>query len=170
MEDLLDRLRASGMRGALVGGEGRGKSTLLEELGGRLAGGGYTIHRIALRGGERSLPPGSLLAGRPLAPDAALLLDGAEQLSLSGWWRLRWRARRAGAFVVTTHREGRLPTLLRCETSPALLRDLLDTLAPHRPTTFPSAEELWKRHDGDVRQALFEAYDAWSGRADSDGW
>ncbi len=50
---------------------------------------------------------------------------------------------------------------MRCETTPALLRELIDELAPDRPAGFPSPESLWQRHHGDIRQAMFEAYDLW---------
>lgn len=161
MADLLERLRSHGGRGALVGGEGRGKSTLLGELAERLSGDGLEVRRITLHRGQSRVPSEALPRLRGLDERVALLVDGAEQLSALSWLTLRWRARSAGAFVVTSHRAGRLPTLLRCETSPGILLDLLNDLAPDRPACFPSAEALWRKHDGDLRQALFEAYDAW---------
>ena len=159
-ELLLARLDAQNRRGALVGGEGRGKSTLLTELGERLAARGHDVRRLTLRRGQRRLPPrqGSAFL-TDLGPRVALLLDGAEQLSWWRWRRLRSRTLAAGAFVVTSHRQGLLPTLLACDTSARTLREILDALAPRRDPGFPSAEELHARYCGDVRQALFEAYD-----------
>jgi hypothetical protein len=168
MESLLARLREHGMRGALVGPEGRGKSTLLDELGERLSEEGFRIGRFTLRHGESRLPR-EIVDWLSAAGDReALLLDGAEQLSFISWLRLRLRTRRLGAFVITSHRDGLLPTVHRCETTTHLLLELLDELAPDRPPEFPSAETLWHRHDGDLRQAMFEAYDFWAGSGADD--
>jgi Flp pilus assembly CpaF family ATPase len=90
---ILARLEALGMRGAIVGPEGSGKTTLLEDLGERL---------------ERS--------GRRVR-----LLDGAERLSRRQWRHVLRGAREAGGLVVTAHREGLLPTLLRTRTTPEIL-------------------------------------------------
>ncbi|MBW3566031.1 MAG: hypothetical protein KY459_15070 [Acidobacteria bacterium] len=162
MEELLARLRARKMRGALVGGEGRGKSTLLGEIGDLLIDEGYSVLRITLHLGESRLP--RKLAGKLATADGrtAVLVDGAEQLSLSSWLRLRVSVRNAGVLLITSHREGLLPTILHCGTSPELLEGILDELAPDRPADFPSAEHLWRKHRGDLRQALFETYDAWA--------
>lgn len=159
-EGLLARLAALGWRGAFVGGEGRGKSTLLAELGEYLETRGLEVRRLALARGQTRIGFGeetALLDG--IGPRVALLLDGAEQLHPWRWRRLRRRAEPAGAFLVTSHREGLLPTALRCTTPPRVLARLLDELAPSRGASFPTAEALHARHDGDVRQALFEAYD-----------
>ena len=87
----------------------------------------------------------------------AVLLDGAEQLSLLSWFQLRWRTRRAGFLVVTTPRAGRLPLLHRCTTSPELLCELVSSLGQ-----LLNADEtvaLYQRHRGNVRDALLELYD-----------
>jgi len=83
---------------------------------------------------------------------------------------VRWSARRAAVLVVTLHRPGRLPTLADCTTSPPLLQGLIDELlagagpAVDLPVELPSAEELHRRHGGDVRTALHELYDRCAGR------
>lgn len=161
IETLLARLLETGMRGAIVGPEGHGKSTLLGELEQWLRDEGLATKRLQLHEGQSRIP--DELAGwlASSGPRNALLLDGAEQLSTISWLALRYRTRRLGGFVITSHVAGRLPTVLRCRTSPALLGELLDELAPERPPEFPSPEMLWQRHQGDVRQAMFEAYDRW---------
>lgn len=161
METLLSRLRDRGMRGALVGPEGRGKSTLLGELAIRLVEEDLVVARFTLHRGESRVPREILEWISGAGARDALLLDGAEQLSTISWMGLRFRVRRLGAFVITSHREGLLPTAFRCETSPELLAELIDELAPDRPPDFPSADSLYQRHGGDLRQAIFEAYDAW---------
>jgi hypothetical protein len=163
IETLLSRLRERAMRGALVGPEGRGKSTLLGELALRLAEEGLAVARVTLHRGESRVPREILESISAAGAGDALLLDGAEQLSTLSWVVLRFQTRRLGAFVVTSHRDGLLPAVFRCETSPELLAELIDELAPERPPDFPSARSLYQRHDGDLRQALFEAYDIMNG-------
>jgi hypothetical protein len=159
METLLSRLRERGMRGAIVGAEGRGKSTLMGELALRLAEEGLAVARFTLHRGESRVPREIVEWISAAGARDALLLDGAEQLSAISWLALRIRTRRLGIFVVTSHRDGLLPAIFRCETSPELLAAIIDEVAPDRPPGFPSAQSLYQRHDGDLRQALFEAYD-----------
>lgn len=164
-DELLRRFERLGRRAALVGPEGRGKTTLLEALAGRLAAAGWRPRLVVLRRGERGLPAAAraFLAGA--CPCDLLLVDGAQELSRLAWAALRRASRAAGGLLVTSHRPGLLPTLHTCETSPALLAELLAELAPGRrgglppAPELPSAEELFARHGGDLRAALFEAYD-----------
>jgi hypothetical protein len=85
------------------------------------------------------------------------LLDGAEQLSLLTWFQFRWRTRRAGCLVVTTHRAGRLPLLHRCATSPELLCNLVSSLG--ESLTADESVALYQRHRGNLREAMRELYD-----------
>lgn len=171
-EGLLDRFEGLGRRAALVGPEGRGKTTLLEQLGVRLEGRGLRLRRVTLRRGERRPPrevERRLLEGA--GPGDLLLVDGAQELGWWPWRRLERAARRAGGLLVTRHRPGRLPTLLRCETSPELLEDLVAELlgGRHRlPGDLPSElDRMYQRHGGDLRAALQELYDRWAGLAPS---
>lgn len=157
-EALVVRLGHLDFRGAIIGREGRGKSTLLGEIGEQLAA-RMTVHRWVLRRGETAIPGELLRVLDNGTSGEALLLDGAEQLSPIWWMRIRRASRSLGAFVITSHREGLLPTLFRCESSPELLESLLDILHPRRSPPFPEARELFERHRGDLRQALFDAYD-----------
>ena len=165
---LLERLGTRHWRGALVGGPGRGKSTLLGEIGTRLEARGLQSRRLTLRRSEPDSPRRGtgwrelMASSGRLDSSTVLLLDGAEQLPLPAWWWLRLRCRTAAGLVVTSHRPGRLPTVLECRTTPEVLQEILDTLAPSRPGTFPTAGSLHRKHGGDLRRALFEAYDSWS--------
>lgn len=158
-ETLLARFAALGCRAALVGPEGRGKTTLLEELGRRLQAQGWRPREVVLRRGQRRL---SADARRrflsSLGPPDLLLVDGAQELSPLAWRRLRRDSRAAGGLLITSHREGLLPTLFTCRTSPELLAALLAELAPG-PLGLPPPAELFARHDGNLRAALLEAYD-----------
>jgi hypothetical protein len=163
-EALLARFAALGCRAALVGPEGRGKTTLLEELGRRLQAAGWRPRTLVLQRGERRLAAAArerLLAA--LGPTDLLLVDGAQELSPLAWHRLRRHSRAAGGLLITSHREGMLPTLVTCRTSPELLAALLAELAP-RPLGLPPPAELFARHHGNLRAALLEAYDRCASR------
>jgi hypothetical protein len=161
---LLARLRILRRRGAIVGPHGSGKTTLLEDLASELAGQGWRIQHVRLTVEFPSL--GHSIATRrlrALEPRDLLLVDGAEQLAAPQWWLLRWRARRAGGLIITTHTPGRLPTLWRCTTTPELLRDLSGSLGV--PLAERDATELFVRHAGNLRTALRELYDRQSENA-----
>lgn len=152
---LLARLDLLGGCGAIVGAHGSGKTTLLEDLGERLEALGWRIRFVRLNAEQRRLPDVSGWGSEDF-----VLCDGAEQLTFVDWQRLRFRAARAGGFVITTHRPGPLPELHRCETTPALLRGLAVSLG--EPLSAAESGALYARHAGDLRAALRELYDGWS--------
>lgn len=160
-ENLIGRLAAFRFRAALVGLHGRGKTTLLEELARRLAQRGFRIRTSLLHEGDRRLSRmqrKTLFRG--LTIEDVLFVDGAEQLSRLAWLEILVRSRAAGGLVITSHRTGLLPTLHECRTSPDLLEEIVAELAgPDAAVPLPSPEELFVRHDGNVRDALRELYD-----------
>ena len=96
-----------------------------------------------------------------------MCLDGAEQLGAIAWLRFRWRARRAGGLIVTTHRPGRLAALIECTTSVGLLDRIIQCLEPDGLATAPPAAELFTRHRGNLRDALRELYDVYAAAGES---
>jgi hypothetical protein len=67
--------------------------------------------------------------------------------------------------VVTRHAPGRLPTLVEMQTEPALLHELVATLAPADVVRLePHLVDLWARNDGDLRACLRALYDLYAGR------
>ena len=160
-DHMLSRLEAQGFRGAIMGAHGRGKSTLLHELGARLEGEGFAIRDVFLndqskwsfRDRIRCIQSGEL-------DGQFVLLDGCEQLGPVAWRQFRWAARRASGLVVTTHRPGRLETLFECQTSPGLLDALLARLVPQAvPALHEVAHRLYDEHGGDIRAVWFGLYD-----------
>jgi hypothetical protein len=157
-EKLFARLEAQNRRGALVGPKGTGKTTLLEDLSQRLVAQGRSVVMLRLSTDpqvDERCRFNAVLAN--VTRESFVLLDGAEQLSATAWWQFRFQIRHAAGVVVTTHRGGRLPLLHRCETSPALLNELVCALGA---TLSPAdAAALHRRHRGNLRAALRELYD-----------
>jgi hypothetical protein len=167
-QTLLDRLAALGHRGAIVGPCGSGKTTLLEELRDRCEARGLaTAHWRPGREGRLEFAR-AFTGFLGAAPGRMLFLDGAEQLGWREWRRVKWAARAATGLVITSHRTGRLPTLRACGTTPRLLEELVHELladAPHGGAVGAAeCAALWRRHRGNLRDALRELYDDWAGR------
>jgi hypothetical protein len=159
-EELLARLESLRFRAALVGPHGHGKTTLLEDLGARLAERGFRVRTATLHEGDRRLSAVQRkIHFHGLAASDVLLLDGAEQLGGVSWLEVRTRTRAAGGLVVTSHRPGLLPTLHECRTTPELLAGIVRDLGAEPPPA-----DLFVRHGGNVRDALREMYDRASAR------
>jgi hypothetical protein len=153
---LLARLESMNYRCAIVGPKGTGKTTLLEDLSGRLPSRGLRPRMIRLSSDDHRINARVL---RSINRDEIILLDGAEQLSAARWAWLRWRTRRAAGLVITTHTPGRLPTLIQTQTTPALLAGILADLLPTSPSEPRRIEHLFAKHHGNLRDALRELYD-----------
>jgi hypothetical protein len=161
-EGLQERLARLRYRAAIVGPHGRGKTTLLEDLAPRLEALGFRIRSMMLHTGNRLLTREQKeILFRHLSPLDLLCVDGAEQLSRIAWLALLARSQSAGGLVVTSHRPGLLPTLLECETSPELLEGIVRDLVGLEADGL-QIQELFARHDGNVREALREMYDVWA--------
>jgi hypothetical protein len=162
-EDLLERLESLEWRAAIVGAEGTGKTALLDELAERSP---RRAARVELHGGETDPLPAAV-DQLPEAPgaDTVVFFDGAEQLGPFAWLRFRRRVGRAAGLVITSHRPGRLPSLILTTTSPTLLHDLVAEIVPDDIDALaPGLEALFDRHDGNVRSCLRDLYDLYAGR------
>lgn len=160
-EDLFARLQALEGRGAIVGPEGSGKTTLLEDLATELERHGRSVHFVTLSAGEQSLSSRQQsVVFEAVTSRRFLLVDGADSLAPRGWRALLQQGRRAGGFVFTAHAEGLLPTLWRTRTSPDLLAETVQALTGAGPEAFGRpAENLFRSHAGNLREALRELYD-----------
>jgi len=160
---LLARLEGLRYRAAIVGPHGSGKTTLLEDLERPLVRLGFRVTYLRLDAAHRRFDPGCLsrLAATLDAQDL-VCLDGAEQLGRAAWLVFRWRTRRAGGVLITSHRPGLFPTLIECTTSPELLDRIVRRLAtPTGDVRTPA--DLFARHHGNLREALRELYDVYAG-------
>lgn len=161
-DELLSRLAALNYRAAIVGAEGRGKTTLLEDLGDKLQQQDFGVRHLRL---TRELPTfqrGELRNFlQSVSAREVILFDGAEQMKRVTWWGFLRAARRARGLVITSHRAGLLPTLVKCETNVPLLRGIVEDLHPAEDGAAVAA--LFTRHRGNVRDALRELYDVHAG-------
>ncbi len=161
---LLADFAAMRYRGAILGGEGRGKSTLLGDLEVALQKDGYEIIHLQLTAGQRSLvaTPWPTVKGR-LDGRVMVCLDGAEQMSRVAWHRFRWACRKAGGLLITSHVPGLAPTLIELDTSVELFRLIVGKLLDGR--SLPEHVQLDRilvAHQGNMRLALRELYDIYS--------
>jgi hypothetical protein len=156
---LLERLKAQEYCGSIVGRHGTGKSTLLEQFIPHLKELGFEPQLVRLST-ESSMREKEALPAvlRRFTKPSFILLDGAEQLSTRHWLPVRSAASTAAGFLVTVHRVSRLPTLVECDTNPALLADLVQELGGE-PLPPEQATELMNRHFGNIRACLRELYE-----------
>lgn len=166
-ESLLARLAALKHRAAIVGPEGAGKTTLLEDFEPHLRAQGFELVTLRLTREVPQFKAGALPElRRQLSPRHVILFDGAEQLSRWDWWRFRRSVRAAGGLIITSHRSGLMPTLLECRTDVRLLASILSELLNEPVERHEhAAGELFRKHHGNLRDALRELYDRWAERA-----
>lgn len=160
VEDVVAALGKNGLRGALVGPHGTGKTTLLRDVGDRLIGQGLSPMPLFMNSDDRGTLPRSWRAAMRLAGHGdALLLDGYDLLPR---WARAWvlhASRGASAVVVTAHRRCAFKTVARTGTSPALLQRLVTRLTDETTAASIDCVALWQRHEGNLRDALRELYD-----------
>lgn len=148
-----NKLKKMHYRGALVGAEGSGKTSLLLEIARNLHQ--FEPVLIRLSGGKRNLPLSFWLS--PLNSKNIVFVDSAENLPFYLFFLLKLKCHFASGLIVTAHKEGLLPTLINCRTSVELLDELIETLlgyklAPER------VEALYKRSGGNIRLAFMHLY------------
>jgi energy-coupling factor transporter ATP-binding protein EcfA2 len=169
---LVDRLQRLGGTAAIVGPHGSGKSTLLAGLAGEIAGRGGRLQRVRLRSWRDT--PSALTAILRMAPGGTVCFDSWECLGAPGCGLARAVARVAGCgLLVTAHRTGGLPVLVRCDTGVALLRGIVAALPGHDRWwgTLVRAADIdaaFADHGGDLREALSSLYDTFELRSRGD--
>ncbi len=159
---LLGRLRQLDFRAAIVGPEGSGKTSVLEELGHELSKEGFNVLRSRVDSGVGPTKTGGKLP--PLLKEITgkdiILLDGVEQIPERVWRGFLRHSASAAGLVITSHQGGRLPTLLSCQTSLELFRNLvLQLLKEERHVKDLPLSEIFERREGNVRLALLDLYD-----------
>lgn len=160
-DDLIARLAQLGYRAAIVGPEGTGKTTLLEDLESHLRTLGFIPKPLRLDEAHRRLDPKFQREFFAQVSDRDIvLLDGAEQMGRWHWARFRRQSRCGGGLVITSHRSGLLPTWIECRTTPELLEEIVRELLGDAPSlSLERTSALFHRHQGNLRSALRELYD-----------
>ena len=168
LETMMSRFEAAGRRGEIIGPHGTGKSTLIAAMQQMLERNGNDLCVMTLHNGEHRLPfaPSKL----PIGDETILVVDGFEQLS---WWSRRVLfqlcGRRRRGILVTAHTPTGLPTLFETMMSPAIgmrvILELLDGVgaavehSDRSPLAVSRTFDSLRRHDGNLRETLFELYD-----------
>lgn len=169
-DDLVQRLRA-GLRGAIVGPHGTGKSTLITTLMPTLrhAFGGRVLRQQCSSQGRIRLAELHRMIAR--AGDGLLVIDGFERLSRPQ--RILFRlalARSNCALLVTTHQPyAWLPVVWRTEIEDrlalGLTAELLVGQAEYYQRGMKVFQRLWAQRRPNLRETWFAMYDdyfAWS--------
>ncbi len=156
-DELLARLESMHYRAAIVGSDGTGKTTLIEDIAHRLTEQGLSCRSIFITM-DISAPLGrinEILDGEAFG---ILLIDGADHLKRSVWHRIRRKInRRNMGLIITSHKPHMLPTLIECSTNPKLLKEIATELSGQ--TDDKLTENLYRKHKGNIRDALRELYD-----------
>ena len=171
-----------GYRAQIIGGHGTGKTTFLIEFVRYLEYRKHVVHYFTLHDGRRTLPREFWERQNTLVaqfPDGAMqepplaVVDGYEQLSLIQKMRLRRTCRKGrSGLLITTHAPAwRLPVLLRTETTDATLQYIIGHLFRDLPNIEPPDKSLCRalfdRHQGNLRNVLFDLYDHCEERSES---
>jgi len=184
LDSLVERFERLGRRAAVIGPEGSGKTTLLDALEPRFAARGLIVRRLRaapgggalweqppVKGARWSRPPARSALSKSTAFEGTdertlLVVDGLDRLPFASRRRIRQAGRQAAGLLVTAHRRLRLPTLIECATTPALLAALIADLGADLDRDFGGAAShaLHRRHRGNLRTALLELYDRYAGR------
>ncbi len=157
-DELLARLESLHYRAAIVGADGTGKTTLIEDVARRLTEQGLSCRSIFV---TMDVPAPSGQIKKILDGEAfnVLLIDGADHLKRFVWRRIKRKInRRNMGLVITSHRPHMLPTLIECSTTPKLLKEIVAGLSRQTANIEP-IENLYHRHRGNIRNALRELYD-----------
>ena len=159
---LVERFIENGGRGQIVAPHGSGKSTLLQTLLPLLKKRFEFVDVETLHDGCRRL--GKLFWSIPSRKNRLAVIDGYEQLALLE----RWRVRRMRHLLVTVHRPVRgLPVLLHDPLTADRFLQLVRRLghahdfsnAPAILENEAALTDLFRRHQGNARNAFFELYD-----------
>ena len=166
----------------IIGGHGTGKTTFLTAFIQFLQKQNHIVNHFTLHDKQRFLPNEfwerhiSLVAqfktGAIENPPISVI-DGYEQLSLMQKIRLRLACRKGRCgLLMTTHTPAwRLPVLLRTEPSYQTLQNIIGYLFRDQPDIVPPEDALcrllFERHQGNIRNVLFDLYDHYEVNAES---
>jgi|GEM_PF-443916 len=165
----------------IIGGHGTGKTTFLIDFVRYLESQKHIVNHFTIHDGQRSLPrefwewqkilASQFIYGAMKEPPIAVV-DGYEQLSLAQKIRLRRICRKGrSGLLITTHTPAwRLPVLLRTKTTEDTLHYIIGYLFRDLPDIAPPdkslCQSLFDRHQGNLRNVLFDLYDHYEESSD----
>jgi hypothetical protein len=168
LEQLVDALEANAWHGQITGGHGTGKSTLLAVLIPAIEGRGRLVKSVTLVAGQRHLPRAFIVSLRFCAGLGVAVVDGIEQLH--PWNRLflkRFCRTHGVGLVVASHRSAHLPSLYETAVDEArawrVVQQLQNGFQPW--IEIGDLVERLARHQGNLREALFDLYDLYEERS-----
>ncbi len=167
LQQLVDALEANAWHGQITGGHGTGKSTLLAALTPAIEGRGRLVKSVTLVAGQRHLPREFIGSLRLSAGLGVAAVDGVEQLHC--WNRLllkRFCRTHGVGLVVASHRAADLPSLYETAVDEARAWSVVQRLQDGFPPRIQIGElaERLARHQGNLREALFDLYDLYEER------
>ncbi len=168
LEQLVDFLEANAWCGQITGRHGTGKSTLLAALTPAIEHRGRLVKSITLVAGQRHLPHAFITSLRLAVGRGVAAIDGVEQLYL--WNRLllerSCRAHRVG-LVVASHRSAHLPSLYETAVDEGRAWRVVEQLQDGFPPRIEIGDLAARlvRHQGNLREALFDLYDLYEQRS-----
>lgn len=164
LENLIKGLKELNFYAAIVGNHGSGKTTLLESIVIKLIELNYKPKLLRLNTEKPNFPKSFLREfSRSLKKTDIVILDGAEQLNFLSWQYFKYKIQNAGGLIITTHKEGRLPTLYKCEASYKILDQILfELLGIQAKKLEENSQKLFDKHQGNIRDVLREYYDIYA--------
>jgi hypothetical protein len=155
-ETLLDRLQQNQGRGQITGGHGTGKSTLVQALLSALTKASRPYHLVELHDRQSWLPRD---AWPGIRPNGILAIDGYEQLNRWNRFWVRFACRCFGSgLLVTAHTNVGFPEIWHTRATTELAKQIVHRLDPSKHV-FDELPQLLARHQGNLREVLFELYD-----------
>lgn len=163
-KNLIKTLEKLNFSAAIIGQHGSGKTTLLDTLAKKLVSLNYNPKRLQLNTEFPNFPKGFLqIFSSSLTKNDIVLLDGAEQLNFLSWQYFKYIVKKARGLIITTHKQGRLPTLHKCEVSYQLLDEILFELIGTQAIKLQeNSRKLFDKHQGNIRDVLREYYDIYA--------
>ena len=159
IESFADHAAAHHFRGAILGQHGRGKTTLLCGLASHLNQQSIDCELVFFPREKESQAEAIAQTYTRGQNGAIVLVDGFERLGFLARQRMLIQSRSFSGFIATTHRPGRLATLVHCRTSQQTLISVLESLGQDQPEILAAAAPLLSQHRGNVRFVLRELYD-----------
>lgn len=159
---ILERLRLNDWRGCIVGPEGTGKTTLLEDLEAPIRASGVTVEWIRLNlDSDAKERRAAMHRVTRMGAGECCLFDGGEVLGWMGWRRLIGAVAKSGSgLVATVHRRCPLPAVFRTEANLNRTLSLAKKLAKEHWTAEMEAvaETAFRESRGNAREVFRACY------------